>query len=271
MVKVTASGASGFDMRELDFTILFEGVRYVERRNLIEVHYGMGYVDSFSGTGFRYDSSGVPVGGTVKSYRLMYGDQPLVKIEGLNIAVTRLVAVAETASSADDNRFIQGVLSGNDTFLGSNGGDVVMGYGGNDRLDGKGGNDTLKGGTGNDILIGGGGKDTLFGNGGADTFVFNRVSDSGRSLGTADVIKDFSRAQRDRIDLSGIDADTKSAGNNAFKFIGDDEFHGKAGELRYEKSGKTTIVEGDVDGDGSADFVIKVQGAIDFQASDFIL
>ena len=68
------------------------------------------------------------------------------------------------------------------------------------------------------------------------------------------MIRDFSRAQGDDIDLSGIDANAKAAGNQAFSFIGDKAFSGKAGELQY----KNGIVAGDVNGDKAADFHIEI-------------
>jgi hypothetical protein len=72
-------------------------------------------------------------------------------------------------------------------------------------LIGGGGNDTLIGGKGNDILISGGGSDVLTGGGGADTFKYLKLEDSPTSKVTAtDTITDFSKAQGDKIDLSGI-------------------------------------------------------------------
>ena len=85
-----------------------------------------------------------------------------------------------------------------------------------------------------------------------------------------DQIVDFNRAQRDRIDLSTIDADTDgTAGNQKFTFIGTQAFNGVDGELRC--SGR--IIQGDVNGDRVADFEIKVNlatlsPAISFSKSD---
>jgi len=88
---------------------------------------------------------------------------------------------------------------GNDTLFGGQGNDTVRGDAGDDHLYGGQGNDVLHGGEGNDVLDGGRGADTLFGNAGADTFRF-----SSAVRGEIDRIVDFSRAEGDRIDLTGL-------------------------------------------------------------------
>ena len=93
-------------------------------------------------------------------------------------------------------------------------------------LDGGAGNDYLSGGRRNDLLQGGTGKDVLIGDAGADDFVFKSVGEAGKGS-ARDVIRDFSRAQGDDIDLSAIDANTKAAGNQAFSFIGGQGLLGK--------------------------------------------
>lgn len=44
--------------------------------------------------------------------------------------------------------------------------------------------------------------------------------------------------------------------NQAFKFIGKQDFHDVKGKLRYIDKGSSCIVQGDVNGDGKADFEI---------------
>ncbi|HEX9946101.1 MAG TPA: RTX toxin, partial [Allosphingosinicella sp.] len=59
----------------------------------------------------------------------------------------------------------------------------------------------------------------------------------------------------------------------AFAWIGSAAFTGSAGQLRaFEQSG-TWFVEGDTDGDGSADLVIALtlQGTAPLGAGDFLL
>jgi hypothetical protein len=74
------------------------------------------------------------------------------------------------------------------------------------------------------------------------------------------LISDFSGAglEGDRIDLKAIDANGHMRGNQKFKFIGEKAFHHKAGELRVVDHGTYVTVEGDINGNGKADFQIDV-------------
>ena len=133
--------------------------------------------------------------------------------------------------------------------------------------------DKLLGLDGNDTLIGGLGTDTLTGGKGADIFKFNNVKDSGITATTRDTITDFKHSESDKIDLSGIDADTSKAKDQAFskpaigaEFSGD---FAKAGQLFFEIS--THILYGNVNKDGAADFAIQLNGVTSLVAGDFIL
>jgi len=108
------------------------------------------------------------------------------------------------------------------------------------------------------------------GNAGADVFIYLDASDSTVG-GQRDVISGFVNGQ-DIIDLSAIDA-IAGGGDDAFNFIGSSSFAGAgAGALRaYVNSKGKLLIEGDIDGDGSADFQILVTGATSMSASDFIL
>lgn len=155
-----------------------------------------------------------------------------------------------------------------DSLRGNDGANIFEGGGGNDTLDGRGGNDKLSGGSGNDILYGGSGNDALAGGAGKDTFLFKSFLDS--AYKAADHIAHFNRAD-DIIDLKSIDANTEKSGNQAFKWIGTEKFHGKAGELRTYKSGDKTVVAGDVDGDKQIDLQIYIDKTVKLTALDFIL
>ena len=190
-------------------------------------------------------------------------------------------------------------VSGNDFLYGGGGTDALYGFDGDDVIHGGDGNDTsaldvtgpsdtywknghtitvlagLSGGEGNDLLYGEKGDDLLFGDRGqdklyggpgADDFDFESEIESPKGS-SRDVIKDFSHGQHDRIDLYWIDAKAHQTGNQTFKFIGDHGFHDKAGELRFRHH----IVSGDTDGDGKADFEIKVEGVNTLHANDFYL
>src|SRR4051794_28514081 len=115
--------------------------------------------------------------------------------------------------------------SGNDAIRGDAGNDELLGEGGSDFLVGGSGNDKLNGGSGIDTIDGGSGVDTLTGGSGADVFDFNSLLDSGTGVGKRDIITDFSHGS-DKIDLSSIDANPNVAGNQAFTFIGTNDFTG---------------------------------------------
>ncbi len=138
------------------------------------------------------------------------------------------------------------------------------------RLFGGKASDILKGGALNDLLHGNLGADTLAGGGGADAFRFQNVAES--SSGSMDQILDFTPGT-DKIELDRIDADTLTAGNQAFSWIGSNAFTGTAGELRAHEQSGTWFVEGDTNGDGAADLVIALtlQGETPLGAGDFVL
>ena len=163
--------------------------------------------------------------------------------------------------------------AGNDFAFGSSANNVLEGNGGTDTLYGFGGLDSLKGGSGSDVLIGGAGRDILAGGTDNDTFVYASVSDSRVTDNNRDSIVDFTLG--DRIDLSAIDANTKNGiGNDSFSYIGDSAFGKVAGQLRVYTVGAEQIIEGDVNGDGKADFSIEVwntQATHQLSSSDFLL
>jgi Ca2+-binding RTX toxin-like protein len=164
-----------------------------------------------------------------------------------------------------DRLYNEGSMKG-DVLLGA-GDDLYDGRNGEVKgvIDGGVGEDLLRGGKGTDLLAGGFDADTLYGGAGRDVFRFYWENDS--VPGDRDVIKDFSHAQKDRIDLVLVD------GNNGAKldFIGDDKFSKTEGEARFQQMKGFTQVQVDVDGDGKADFALDVRGNHDFAASDFLL
>ena len=147
---------------------------------------------------------------------------------------------------------------------------VVAGNSGANKLYGMGGNDTIKGGAGNDWIEGGAGRDMLYGGTGSDTFAFHDGDFGGATRATADRILDFVQGE-DIIRLSSVDADTTVTGDQAFHFMGTTAFDGHAGELRYEQISGATYVSGDTNGDGTADFMIRIDGLQTLTAHDFVL
>jgi Ca2+-binding RTX toxin-like protein len=142
----------------------------------------------------------------------------------------------------------------NETLNGTAGWDTLYALAGNDMLFGGTGRDILSGGDGNDTLEGGAGGDSLHGGAGADVFKysnFNHVIN--------DKITDFSA--EDKLDFSAI--------ANA-KFIGNAQFSGVAGEIRYYSNGINPLVGNnygytylsiDTDGDAEGDVFLSLSGS----------
>ncbi|MFZ1726222.1 MAG: calcium-binding protein [Albidovulum sp.] len=148
--------------------------------------------------------------------------------------------------------------TGSDLLGGGAGNDLVNGDDGNDFLYGSAGADTINGGAGDDRIVGGSGTDLLSGGAGSDTFVFETAADAGIGMGVRDVITDFTSAlgNFDRIDLT-------SMGISGSEYIFGSAFSGSfSPEVRsvLVNGGMDTLIQGDVDGDGNADFELMLLG-----------
>lgn len=269
-VKITVASGYGLDLGRLDFSNLAYADETTESSKLFRAfYYSDGYADEFRGSGFKYDSDGIPTGGTVKSYAMFDGSSRLFILDGAAVKVTDIVDAALTFSTSDDMKVIANAMKGNDTVQGGNLRDVVRGYSGNDYLDGNRGNDVLRGGSGNDRIEGGLGRDYLYGESGSDTFIFRSVKDSTVAIAGRDTIFDFTK--QDHIDLHYMDANSTRSGNQEFDFIGTKAFSGDAGELRFEKKASDTYIYGDLNGDRKADFMIHLDDAVTLKEDMFIL
>lgn len=145
---------------------------------------------------------------------------------------------------------------------GNNAANTITGNEGVNVLDGKGGVDTIKGGDGNDVIFGGLGNDLLYGQAGWDVFAVRQESVSLMTLET-DRIFDLDIAGGDRVDLSAIDADSTTMGNQAFQFAAVlSTFSGVAGEatLTYDVATASTFLRLDVNGDKKADYSLRIDG-----------
>jgi serralysin len=186
-------------------------------------------------------------------------------------AVTVSLAIAgpqNTGSAGTDTltniQGLEGSNTGGDTLTGDDFANVFLGWGGND---------VLVGGAGNDVLVGGLGRDKLTGGADSDRFDFDSILES-RAGANHDKITDFKHGTSvtgDHIDLSDIDANTKAVGDQDFKFIGSQAFHHQRGELHTVRAGANLLVQGDVNGDGKADFEILLSGIHHLVKADFIL
>jgi Ca2+-binding RTX toxin-like protein len=147
----------------------------------------------------------------------------------------------------------------NDTLIGNDAGNLIAGGGGND---------TLTGGGGDDTLIGGAGADRLTGSAGADTFRYLSLLDSGEWLSLRDLIKDFGAG--DRIDLSAIDADTGTLGDQTFHLDGTTGGAGDIG-VAYDAPSNRTIITLYVNNDATVDAAIMLTGNhTGLTAGDFV-
>ena len=173
-------------------------------------------------------------------------------------------------------------LEGHDTLRGGSGRDHIQGAKNLDWLYGDSETDYLYGGDGADRLYGGSSRDALTGGAGFDRFFFMHTEYFGTPPTTgipgsppvpdslSDTITDFETGL-DRIILANIDP-SLAEGDQAFTFIGQDVFTATTAEIRYSHSANgNTLVRGDINGDGSVDFTITLDGHIDLQAGDFVL
>ena len=130
-----------------------------------------------------------------------------------------------------------------------------------DILRGGQGDDRLLGGAGEDTLVGGHGRDTLTGGADADVFRFTRAAESPK--GKADLITDF-EVGLDVINLSAL----VPGQLNANLLSG--SFTGSGPEVRTVEVGGDSRVRIDVDGDGTEDMRIVVQGVTGLTETDFV-
>jgi Ca2+-binding RTX toxin-like protein len=128
-------------------------------------------------------------------------------------------------------------------------------------------NDNLTGNNGANQITGGRGSDVLTGGLGIDTFIFTSLLDS--VVGAADTIADFSAAQGDRINLALIDANSLTAGNGVFSFVGTDVAFTGAGQLRFDSA--THTLQANVDANLGSDMEIVLTGVNSLVAANFVL
>lgn len=286
-----------FDMSQLDLSSLVtDGTDQGFQDNINTTVNGVTYQDVagfeyydggyhsvyFGGTGFTITSNGVPTGGTVTGIAEIDGPLGPISVnnpnapahyllQGISVGVTALVAAAQTLSTSDDLTLLKTVLAGADTFYlsagadlakafdgadtlyGYAGADVLYGGNGADKLYGGVGNDTLWGEAGMDKLFGGAGHDVLVGGDGADSFVFNTAA----TATSSDIIKDFSHAQGDHIDLSA--AILRGIGQSAGATLAADAFYAASGATTAHDASDRVIYNTatgklyyDADGTGTA-------------------
>ena len=124
--------------------------------------------------------------------------------------------------------------------------------------------------SGDDVLQGGSGRDVFYGGEGSDLFVYTRLDDSRPGEGR-DLIADWDAG--DRIDVSAIDADLGTIGNQSLRFVGAGTVDRvvASGDLKYYHVNGNTYLVASVDGDDQADFQIEIAGVHGLSADEFLL
>lgn len=143
---------------------------------------------------------------------------------------------------------------------------------------------SLTGNSLSNLLISGPGADQLTGGASSDRFVFNNLSDSGITAGTADTLLDFSQSGSgffgltlgDFIDLSSLDANELLGGDQAFTNVTSSAttfsptmtFATGPGALYFDQTAR--VLYGNTDSDAAPEFSIKVLGTVSLGLGDFI-
>jgi Ca2+-binding RTX toxin-like protein len=171
-----------------------------------------------------------------------------------------------------DNFMVNGQIPGftgtgnalDNEIHGWRGQDILRGGDGNDLLSGQGGIDQLFGEGGNDLLYGSAGQDDLTGGAGADHFIVAAADG-------ADLVRDFSRAEGDKFDVSdlmrplgGIGDDPFGTGVLAVQSVASINGSGQPGyQVMFDSDGSA--------GPATAVAILNVLGTTEPIQSDFII
>jgi Ca2+-binding RTX toxin-like protein len=197
---------------------------------------------------------------------------------GVTVSLALAGAQNTVGAGLDSLISIEGLAGSgfNDILTGDGLANLLTGGAGNDSLDGGDGTDTLLGGNGGDTLLGGIGNDNLTGgaaadilSGGAgkDRFIYLDAGESTKSA--RDLITDLTA--QDILDLSLIDADTNTAGDQAFVLVA--AFSSVAGQysLTFDAVSGQSLLQADVNGDSKADLVIAFTGDVTGMTAGWVL
>lgn len=254
-----------------------------------------GHLSSIGGV----TQANAPTLAQVNATRAADGYAPLSQ-EAYDIRMANLAADPNAGRLVDNVGIAYGTVienaiggSGNDLIQGNAAQNRLVGNAGNDDLYGDAGNDTLEGGAGDDVLRGSDGLDLLIGGAGADRFVAEVASDPvdlKKAQVSVDVILDFSRAQGDKLDFSGLDSDPGAAGRQGFRLVngalkdpgdltvltfGNANAAGRALGIDLDGlggagDGHVTVVLGNLDDDSDPEFAFVLMGTKSVAAGDFL-
>ena len=167
---VNPSFPAGTNMDQFDVGLLAAGTLSAQSSTSYKVTIGNEAV-VVSGTGFTFDGSGNPTGGTVTSIQDQYLGAVNFDLTNFSLSVVTLQALA----AADNNATLMSDLfSGHDTLIGGPNGDLLRGFGGNDSIIGGAGDDTLIGTAGHDTIDGGTGHNAITLGGGNDVIIIRQ-------------------------------------------------------------------------------------------------
>lgn len=185
---------------------------------------------------------------------------------------TQVAARAMSVGGGSNLEFYVAGTSGSDVAKGVFGTvNTLAGYAGNDQLVGGSLADDINSGDDADKLRGDGGADLLTGGLGADVFKYRATGDS--TVAAPDTIADFSSGV-DKLNFKRIDTNAALAGDQAFAYIGTAAFSANGtAQIRWVDLGADLRVEADLNGNGTADMHILLQGAGNqvLTANDFVL
>jgi serralysin len=267
--------------------------------------YGGAGNDTFtSGKGSDFIFGGLGLSDTVRYDDLARGSNSSingVSFNGVYVDLARGIARERAYGTSDTLSGIEQVQGSryNDYLVGDTRANLLGGDAGNDYISGGSGSDQIFGGDGNDILRGGLGGDTMSGGKGADRFQFDDreamvipqlhpgVNFGGTTFQVGiESILDFSRLQKDKIDLRLVDANRSVAGDQNFKtasFIGRAALDTDGGawdaQIRFQWIAGNTYVQwlpASATGVLSAGIPVGIQevvleGLFNLTAADFIL
>ncbi|UXN63301.1 hypothetical protein N8E89_11730 [Phyllobacterium sp. A18/5-2] len=221
---------------------------------------------------------------------MLYGDAGADRIfgDGGNDLINS-GAGNDTAQGGEGNdTFVTDAGDGDDTYYGDAGGDTLdmaaitanltvdLGNGFSGRgsaSSSQSGHDTLWNvenvvtGSGNDTITASAAVNVMDGGAGNDIFRFGSASNA-----DGDTIVSFQPG--DKIDLSGIDANNGTGGNEAFTLVTASALSGAAQLIVTHETradGEYTVVQGSVDGDSSTELRLSIKGTHNLTTSDFNL
>ena len=186
------------------------------------------------------------------TYQLGLGDTIVEQANAGTDTVLSSLAAYTLGATLENLTLIGSAVTANGNGLNN----IIAGNGLNNLLQGGNGNDTISGMAGNDTINGGGGADNLSGGIGDDIFLFRSVGDSAPTA--RDTITDMGAT--DKIDLRQIDADTGTAGDQAFHLVKNFGHHAAEMVLSYSPANNRTALAVDINGDAVADLVVLITG-----------